>query len=395
MASLVAALAASQGERQRSAALEAVDGLPDIERCADAAALTAEEPLPEQAERRRRVLAVLEEVDRGFAQFALGNYGGALALAGKAAAAAEPLGHPTATARALLLLGTVLGRVGRSEAAIEKLFAALDRAALAHSDRLLAEIASRLVAGRLFDSRFDEMRSWARFAEAAALRAGASRADLDSMLGEALLEEGRFDEAIAELDQARRAQGERRPPKPASLALATTLLGNACVEKGDAARAAPLYDEALQIARRHFGDSHPRLACYVANVGRGLLARGRPAEALAAHRRALAMRQAAFGEDDRAVATTWIHIGDAELALGRRREAAAAYQRALQIRRAQYGATHPRLAPALRGLGRVALQGGDQESARRYLTEALALRRKATPRHPETRILEALISQLH
>jgi len=393
MTALVAALGESDATGALSDAITAVGDLPDLTRCDAASVRDVEHAIPAADDAQREVAQLRREIDRAWAEHALGRYDAALARAETVVAEAEHAGFPPLVAEALALLGAAQGRVAAPGVAEPTLRRARRLAAEIGNDRLVAEVMVRWLRTVMFADELARVDELADHARAAALRAGTSTAEIDAIVGEARLQSGDAEGAIAALTEAFAAEtrADRR-------AIVQVNLGSARLAMGEPAAALELYEEALAGATAHFGADHPSLGFYLHRVGRGLRAVGRHDEAVATLERVLASREATLGREDRAIASILADLAATERDIGRLAAAADHQRRALAIRIAEYGPDHTRVADLHAGLGEIERDRGRTSEALAHYRRAAQIR-EATPEHPRLAAwraeIAALEAQLH
>lgn len=369
-------------------AITAIDDLPELGRCDTERVQDSDYALPDTQEEQRENAEARAGIDRAWAAFAVARYDDALARAEDLARSAERSGFAPLQAEALLLLGATQARVSAPGVAEPTLRRARLLAAEIGNDRIAAEIMVRWLRTVMFAGELARVEELGEHARAAALRAGTSTAEIDGILGEALLQSGDPKGAVTVLEDAFAAESraDRR-------ALVQVNLGSARLALGDPAAALRLYEEALATATAHFGPDHPSLGFYVHRVGRGLRAVGRVDESIATLERVLAMREAALGANDRAIATILADLAAAEQDAGRLDDAAEHQARAIAIRSAEYGREHARVADLVAGLGDIERARGRVREALTHYRRAAAIR-ESTPTHPQLAALREKIAAL-
>jgi hypothetical protein len=277
-------------------------------------------------------------VDRGWALFGLARYPDARA----ALAGIPPLDAPALTAATLALDAAIEARIGAAPHARVRLEEALQAAAAVNASDLELELWARLLRLELFAS--DDAHAvfdLAPFARMAAARAHRDGAEIEGIVGEALRNADRLDEARATLA---RALASRDPLRGDQRAVIEMNLGSVELAAGDPVAAEAAFVHAEAQARALLGAAHPELALYADKLASAERARGKLRAALAHHDASLAARERAFGPADRAVATSLFHRAETLREAGMRSRARADLQRAREIRVAAWGEHSARLA---------------------------------------------------
>ena len=233
-------------------------------------------------------------------------------------------------------------------------------------------------------------RSWGRYDEAIALleearrlsdSAGVSaetRLDVLGGLAAAYLEAGRLDEAEP-LHREVLALGERlHGPEALSVATAASNYGRTLEWQGRVVEAESLYRRAIAI-RRAAGDRSTDFGANLSYLGGLLSERGRHAEALPLQQEALALVEATVGADHPYGAFALNDLSITQVELGEHEAALAALDRALAISRDHLGRDHPFTATMLYNRASVLRDLGRSDEALEAYTEALAARRRALP----------------
>jgi tetratricopeptide (TPR) repeat protein/tRNA A-37 threonylcarbamoyl transferase component Bud32 len=264
---------------ERSAQI--ADALPNLDDCADAAALRSPVEPPPAAEAgrvaaARRTLAEAEAADSS------GHYEEAQTLAEGALREAVAIGYAALVAEAQLRVGIAQAELGRHGPAAEAFLGATLAAETAHDDRLAARAWMRQVRSLAYDGRFDDAHLAARHAAAllARLGGGAVReADLENSLGVLALCEGRFAEATVHEARALELR-ERLGASAFTLANAHLHLGSAAARAGDLARAEAEQRTALRLSTEARGPGNPDALMARRDLARTLAKQGRTDEAL-------------------------------------------------------------------------------------------------------------------
>ena len=368
-----AALAEAIGEpldaTARAEAAAAIGELPAPEAC-EAVVDAGELALPADPAARAEAVAIDRELDRAWAELALGRYPAARARAGELTTRVATLDAPPQRAGVALLAATVEARIGDPAEARALLDRALHAAATARAGELELAGWTRRLRLELFAGTPAHAIDWAGFARAAAARTGRDGAEIDGIVAEALRKAGRLDAA---LDHVRRALASRDPLTADQRAILEMNLGSILLASGRAEEAAAAFERALELARGQLGDDHPTLGVYLDKLAHARVARGRIGEALALHDRSLALRRGAFGDDDRAVATARLYRAETLLEADQLDAARAELVAARATRVRRFGDTSPRLGEIDAALGDVAAAAGDAAGARVLYAQAAAL----------------------
>ncbi len=377
----LAAVLASAAPTTGAQAIDAAFALPDLHRCADADALNAAVPPPENAALRERVEDLDHRLDRALALQQAGMVPAALAEAQATAADAARIDYPPIRARALFRLGDLQSDAGEGSAAETTLYQAAKAAAIAHDDRLLAEsyLALAWVLGYQ-QARFTDATVLTRVCEAAIAHVGDDPflrvlylhriAILDRLQGRYASAHARWLEA---LPLAERAYGVDHP-RVADLLVS---LGNVALAEGQLEQVGPAYERALAIYQRALGAEHPRVTYAFENLGALRDKQGRFEEARGYFTRSLEITERAMGANHPDVGHALLNLAGAlRRRLGRLDEARAAAARAVAIEEAAQP-DHPDLGLALGALGEVEVAASNARAARPLLARALAILERA------------------
>ena len=346
---------------------DAVVSLPRPEPC-ETLTEAAELVLPDQPERRARVLGGEKELDRAWSAYALGHYREAREQAAPLEASTRDLGFAPFRAELSLLVGSVEARLGGE--ARPHLEAALRAAAEAGAARVEHDAWTRLLRGELFEGRSARVVEWTPFARVAAARAGVRGAELDGIEGEARREAGDMGEARRLLTRALSNADELRGDQRALIEMN---LGSVELAGGNPVAAEAAFARALGLAETALGKEHPGLGLYLDKLALSARDRGRLGEALTRHDRALELRQRVYGEGDRAVATTLLRRAQTRLEAGKLRLADEDLERARAIRVSVHGAHHRRVAEVDLARCDVATARGERARALELYESASAL----------------------
>ncbi len=357
--------------------ISAAYDLAPLHPCADAEALSAAVPPPEDPRVADRVEELRGELDRAAALEKTGRYQAGIDLAGPATERADAIDYPPIQAEAWYQLGALRERQGEYERAEADLLRAAEAAARAHDDRLLARIWIDLIlviGDRL--ARPEEGRVYQRLADVTLTRAGDDpllEAQMLHNLGNVLLVQGDYagaEERYTASMQIRIEElGEDHPDVAASL----NNLGLAVGNMGEYERSRELQQRALEIKRRALGPDHPDVAASLNNLGIVLTYEKRYEEAIAAYEEAYRILEAAFGPGHGDVAMLHNNLGHIHEVRKDYDTALEHHQRALELRREHLGERHPDVATSLFNVGVVHGDTGRWQEALQLYDEALSI----------------------
>jgi tetratricopeptide (TPR) repeat protein len=244
-------------------AVAAASSLEGLGRCEDRDALWNAIPLPKEEEERARVLAVEVDLDAVAALYRTGKHEAGLERATAQLAAADAAGHLPTRARALWLAGNLQREADNLEEAERTLRSAVQVAAQAKDDALVAEVWLNVLGVLAEQGNQDEALVLRATVDAAVARAGNDSAQRARLL-----------DLLAAI---RRATGEQD-------------------------RAEEHLREALALRKQTFGEQHVEVGGAMYRLGELLLERGKREEARAQFEGALAVRSQILGESHRLVA---------------------------------------------------------------------------------------------
>ncbi len=359
-------------------AVGAIHGLAPIEACGADPSLAIRYAAADDPAQAAAIQVARDRLAEATALDLAGRYEPARAAAEAAAGQARDLRQRALLADALVLQGGAADRAGRTDEAERVLYDAMVEGQAAAHDEAIARAATTLIwVYGLERQKFDEARRWARMGDAAVVRLGEPprlRVQLLLETGTLATEEGRFDDAAADLRRA--------------IALLPQLGGDTgTVETSLRSRHAYNFhvagrsDEAIAEQRRvvaaaaaTFGPEHPMTANTMNSLGAMLLQRGRAEEAHAELTRALALREKILPPDHPDLLESSDNLGIACRKLGRWAEAEAHYRRSIAARRRM--GDERGLAMASSNLGALYIVMGRLDDGRAALREALAIKQR-------------------
>ncbi len=380
-------------------AIQQVTGLPTLDRCADADALLAEVPPPEDPEVARAVEQLRDDLTRAEAQQGAGRYAEAQAILEELEARSIPLAYDPVLAEVLEVDAGLADLQGDFPRAVENGTRAYALALRAGATRVAAEAALGLlyVTGHR-QSHVEIGRTWATSALALAQRSdpqGVAEAMAYNGFGVLAYQAGDYGAATDYFEQALpmlvNAVGEEHD------LVATTLnhLGVMLDEQGRYAEAEPHFRRALAIHLAVFGAEHPRPANSMENLALCLQAQGRNEEGRDLHLQSLALRQRTLGENHPDTALTENNLGWDYMGLHDVDTAAQYFTRALAGFEAAFGKEHPRVAMAAESLALAELERHHYELAEALHRRALSIRRMAMGEdHPNVALSLAGLGEL-
>ncbi|MBN9687362.1 MULTISPECIES: serine/threonine-protein kinase [unclassified Corallococcus] len=409
-------------------AVQVAQALPPLEYCADAQALLAAVPPPEDPQTRARVEALQARVDPLAVLHSAGKYQEGLALSEQLLPQVEPLGYAPLQARTLLLRARLQEGAGdykASEATARQAISVAARGAdavlaaqawslvlllvgprearlqdavlleplvetvveLSHDDDTRAEFLK--TRGMLLDTAGKYAEAKENYDRALAVQEklfGANHlkvADTLTEVGNVLRHMGRYTEAKARIERALTIQQEVVGPTHLNVARALALLGNVYQEMGEYQEAQRRDEQALGMMEQILGPEHLQTGILLQYLGNVLLDLGEYAEARRRHERSLTLLKKALGPEHPYVSMSLASLGLALAGLGRNEEARVILERALTRQEKGFGPEHPYTAMLFANLGKVLADLGRDEAARALQERAVAALKKALgPTHP-------------
>ncbi|MEM7152201.1 MAG: serine/threonine-protein kinase [Myxococcota bacterium] len=357
-------------------AVRSVDDLPPLGPCADAEALRAQVPPPEDPAAAEEVAALRKEFTR-------------IGLA-------RSLGHDSEATERLRGLHERVNTVdyaplkleyslaqGRSDSALERFEPAREAlqdayygaVSLGH-EQVAAEASVALVTVVGYGlGEPDRGLEWARLAEAQQDRTGGSRrAMLYDGIALLLVNKGKYDDAesYAErgLEHARAHTGEGRSRLVVE---AMITLANIALNRGDLPSAHRAYAQALEESTAVLGADHPHSAEVLGMIATAYLYEGNYGEAQELLERSLGIQQRAYGYMTENEAALYMDLGTTAAMQGDLTRAQDQFVKGLAGLTEVLGPEHPRRVAAAINLASVYLARGDHETAAPLLEQAYAI----------------------
>ncbi|WP_052518497.1 tetratricopeptide repeat protein [Archangium violaceum] len=373
-----------------SKAVQVVQSLPPLGACADAKALTATVPLPDEPSLRATVEALRAQVDRLETLRLAGRYREALAPGEELLPRVEQVGYGPLVAQTLYEVASLKDLTGDYAAAEALARRAITVAARSKALVLVAKAWSLLfreVGWR--QARYPEAQGMTLAMESAVEVADDDETRSDSLNDQAIAfqEMGRYEEARAAYERVLEIRRKVLSPEHPKVVMALNNLGVALGALGKYEEARARYEQALELRRKMLGPDNPLVANSYSNLGTAFGQLGNHEKARELYEHALAIRKNALGLEHPDVATSRNNLAVALNDLGRYEEALKLLEDALALREKVLKPEHPDIANTLNNLGS-ALRGlGRYEEARRRIERALALREKVLGAdHPDVAI---------
>ncbi len=381
-------------------AVNAVQRLPGVARCADATALRQQTQPPEDPADAAIVQAFERRLAEAEALLDAGRHAVALALADSVFADYErgTVEYEPVLADVRQLRGDALSWLGRPAEARKELEAAAIVAQESGSDLRFATACAALVweAGEIL-GEYAAAENWGALGRAALTRSGgdpeAERLLLNN-LGAMRTTQGRFTEARELLEQARalveRTWGatDHRP------FVAEVNLANVELQMGEHAGAAERYERAVSMGTELLGATHPRVLIARGNLVSALAQSGRRTRALAEAREIVDIQERTLAPDDVQLAFSLQTLAGLETNQSRHADACAHAERALAIFDASQAGEQFAMLPLV-VLGRSHLGLGDKAQSRLAFERALAIgERVHGPDHFEVAAVRVELGQL-
>ncbi len=368
-------------------AVPLVLSLPSLDPCADASALLAETPLPEDPAVAERVTSLDEQLLLAQAKQDAGNYDAALRMVDPVVEAASELGYEPLLARALLRQGMLRNSIGQLDGSVLALRQALDAAV---AQRMLEE-AAQASAGLSFvvgvkQSRHEAGREWAAHADSFSRAGGTSelRATYLDYLGLIAWSEGKYPEARGHLERALDLREQTFGPEHRLVASTLRNLGNVAQDEGNHAEARRHLERALAITQAMLGPEHPEVANALHTLAIVAWSQGKYDEARRTNERVLAIREQALGPEHPLVATALNNLGNMAASEGQLAQARTYYERSIAIREKVLGPQHRQVATSLTSLGNLAYEERDFDEARSKFERAIGIIEATVgPEHPD------------
>ncbi len=359
-------------------ATQLVDSLPPLDNCDDVPRLTQRSqrvPPPDDPQVSGRVEVMRATINDARSLREAGLYADASKLIEALVEPAQALGYPPLEAEIRMWRGRTMADNGQYPRAAQELRAA--HALAVEHDHEQVELGTSISLAAVVGEMLAKPEAglvWGRGAVALAKRLG-TPVDLARTLS-ALSGVERFsDPAAAEtmLRTALRLREQALGPEHRLVAKTVNELGVLLQDEGRFEEAQAELERALNISSATLGPDHPQVATALNGLGAVLVRRGRPARAQPLLRRALEIQRRGLGPDHPAMAASLNNLAIALSDQGKLDEAEQSLQQALQIRQRAHGPQHPLVGDAFNNLAMLMHQRGEAAEAERLLRRALVI----------------------
>lgn len=384
--SLVEVLADADLEVVRRA-VQAVEELPSLERCADTEALLQSLPEPDDPQLARAVTDLREALERARTLESSGRMEPARAILERAVERARGIDYGPVLGEALWSLGRLLHAVGDAAAAQGVLEEAYAVSLTAGHDAQAARAAVDLVFLLGYTlARFEQADAWILHARAEVRRVdpgGELQALLHNVLGATEAARRDFADAKDHFERALAIEQSQLGRRHLSVARTLHNLGSMESELGDYEAARPHLERALALRTEAVGPHHPLVGSIHQVLGGSYFFEGDFDRAREHYDAALRIAEHALGRNHPTLAEHAVTAGFAYLGFGERDRARELGQRAITILDAEGVRATPELGRALHLLGDIASDEGRWEEAQTRYTRALEVRELTLgPDHP-------------
>ena len=379
-------------------AVELVATLMPLTACADADALRAAVPPPEDPRVAARVEALYAELAEVSALIEGRKNASALDQARSLWERAQAVGYAPLEAESLLALANALSSEDPTRA--EQYYRqALPIAAAGRDDRLQAKVWTDLlyVVG-VSQARHDEAFSLAVGAEAALARQEQDpslRANFEVVLGTVEWGQGLYKDAIGRYELAQQLIVERVDPEDPRLHSIANNYGVVMISLGRLDEARDQFQRSLELVERTFGLQHPYVADSLMNLGIVYTEKHETALARSYYEQALAILEGVPNQNRRRISQVTSNLMVIELHEGDLDRAHTLAQQALDGLEAVHGPEHPTLAAPIDGFGMIAMMRGELSSAARHFEQACSLLERGVGKdHPNYAMVETHLGML-
>ncbi len=368
-----------------------ISSLAGFEICADAEALRASYPPPEEPAIQREVAAIRDVLGEVDSLLAAGKSESALALAETLLGRAEATDYLPVVAEARYRYGRTLAVNGKQEAARETLEEVVYDTLALREDKLVSDAIVKLVFIVGYDDAdYEAGMRWARLGAAIIDRGRAhsartrQRAKLADRVSTVELQAGHLSEALTAGLLALELRTELVGDEHSSLVNTLNVVGAAHLRAGQYTEAGLVFERALAIGERAYGSTHPEVAYVLNNLGMVRERQAKFDDAALAFARVVTILEVALGADHPTVGVIKMNLGGILTLAGRLDEAGGFLDEAIEIIDASVGGDHLAMGRALTMRGHLEARQGDHDKALASYRGGLAIREaNLGPEHVE------------
>ena len=358
-------------------AVDAVRSLPPLEICEDLDALTQRLPAAPAEADPEAVDALARKVAEAKLLRAAGKYSEVLSLSEQLVTEARELGHRPLEAEGLMLVAEAHDLMGRVREAEPAYHAALSAALAAGHSEVMARVSIGLVWLTGVPERpLEESERWATHGLAAAEQLGNDpdiTSQLHHALGVARLNHERFESAEQSLRASIRILTQAQGPDTAALGGPIGSLAQLLARRGSKQEAIEQLERARRLVEAEYGTEHPNTAAAIENLGNAYAEAERFEQALEYQRKALEIRRKSLGPDHPLVAVSHQNLATSLRTMGRGEEAKDHALLALKLFERARGQESADYVSALGALARVEAELGEETEALDHAREALEI----------------------
>ncbi len=278
--------------------------------------------------------------------------------------------------KALLHLGLIEGKMGKSKDALPRYFKALELAKEKYGENHPDVATSYNNIGAVYKDLGEYEKALEYLQKASKIRLqvlGENHPDVAlsyNNIGAAYKDLGEYEKALEYYQKSLKIRpqvlGENHP----DVAQSYNNIGAVYKDLGEYEKALEYYQKSLKIRLQVLGENHPDVALSYNNIGAVYKDLGQYEKALEYYQKASKIRLQVLGENHPDVATSYNNIGLAYGKLGEYEKALEYYQKALKIRLQVLGENHPSVATSYNNIGSAYESLGQYEKALEYLQKA-------------------------
>jgi eukaryotic-like serine/threonine-protein kinase len=371
--------------RDLDRAVAAADKLSSVRACADVANLRAVVPLPEDRTAQATVRSIRQRLGHSRALYDAGRYEQGREYMESLKREADAVGYPPLAAEAANALAVHLGHAGKLKEAEAVLLEATRQAVDGHDWNQEADAWLELVANYDRDGLVREARLAATVADLAVRRANGDEsmyARLESTLRSAHALDGDMPSALRHAQRSAELWKRSRGASSLKYAEALKDIGTALLDRGRYREALGYLDQALQLRQAKLRSDHPDIADSLSSLGVAHLGLGQLHEGRELLRRSFEIRSKELGPEHRLTTRTLQTMASADLYLGEYDRALELDASLLSIRTLSLDPHDVTLGTTYADMGTSLRRAGRTEEAERMFEQVIEqLARAGTPAH--------------